>query len=300
RQDVVKGKLNDFVPSAGEMMPETIENILRKFKSFEPKAFATPEAPPSRRPSLCAGCPHRASFFAIKKVFPSAKSIYTSDIGCYTLGINLKAVDTFICMGGSISQASGFYHAYNVSGESSPFIVSTIGDSTFFHAGIPPLIDAVTTGAKFLLVILDNSTTAMTGNQPTAESFKDKKGNSIVSIEKIVKACGVKYCKIVNPFEFNTFISVLKNAYKKAKSGVAVVIAKSPCLMDRSKKIERKQIRVIIDDKCDGCGYCLREFECPAIIQKDKKTSIDYYLCSNCGICIHVCPKKAIVSESTI
>lgn len=298
RSDITKGKLNDFVPSAGELMPETVENILRNFKSLEPKVFAIPEAPPSRRPSLCAGCPHRASFFAIKKVFPSAKSIYTSDIGCYTLGINLKAVDTFICMGGAISQASGFYHAYKTSNQDTPFLVATIGDSTFFHAGIPPLIDAVTSGAKFLLIILDNSTTAMTGNQPTPESFKDNKGKPLVTIEKIVKACGIKYCKTANPYDFKSFLSVLKNASKRAQTEIAVVISKYPCLMDKSQRIDRQPIKVQITNKCDGCGYCIREFECPAIRQIDKQTIIDYYLCNNCGLCSYVCPKNAIVSES--
>ena len=130
---------------------------------MEAQIPSLPQAP-GRRPTLCAGCPHRASFFAIKKAAP--RGIYTSDIGCYTLGLNLKAVDTVLCMGAAISQAAGFYHAYKHE-EKRPDIVATIGDSTFFHAGVPALIDAVNQNVRFVLVILDNRTTAMTGSQPT-------------------------------------------------------------------------------------------------------------------------------------
>ncbi len=300
RSDKVRGRLDALIPNAGELTPEIIENAVRSFVGLTPKAFSVPSNKPTRRPSLCPGCPHRASFYAIKKVFPLSRSIYTSDIGCYTLGINLKAVDTFICMGGAISQASGFYHAYDFSGSESPIIIATIGDSTFFHAGIPPLIDAVVSGARFVLVILDNSTTAMTGNQPTPASRLDEKGRPKVSIERVVKGCGVHYCKVVDPYDMKGFITTLKGAQRAAQKGVAVVISRAPCLMDKGQRLDRKTTKVMINEHCDGCGYCLREFECPALSPsiETKKTVIDYALCNHCGVCINVCPKGAIESAT--
>ncbi len=159
----VWGKINRSVPRVGELAPEIVEKVIRKFAGIE-HSLLEPVQVPGRRSTLCAGRPHRASFFAIKKAAPRA--IYTSDIGCYTLGINLGAVDTVLCMGAAISQAAGFYHAYKNQAKR-PDIVVTIGDSTFFHAGLPALIDAVSQNVHFVLVILDNRTTAMTGNQPT-------------------------------------------------------------------------------------------------------------------------------------
>ncbi len=294
RADKVRGRLDGLIPQAGELTPEIVENTVRSFVGLTPKAFSIPSKGPTRRPSLCPGCPHRASLYAIKKVFPSSKSIYTSDIGCYTLGINLKAVDTFICMGGAISQASGFYHACGLAADDIPLIIATIGDSTFFHAGIPPLIDAVVSGARFVLVILDNNTTAMTGNQPTPASRLDEKGRPKVSIERVVKGCGVTYCKVANPYNLMGFIDTLKGAQRASKKGVAVVISRAPCLMDKGQKDDRKTTKVTINEHCDGCGYCLREFECPALIPSTKKTLIDYTLCNHCGVCLHVCPKGAI------
>ncbi len=187
----VFGKLNKTVPRVGELLPETVEKIIGEFSGAVTTPVEKP-APAGRRPTLCAGCPHRASFFAIKKAAP--KGIYTSDIGCYTLGLNLGAVDTVLCMGAAISQAAGFFHAYKHQ-EKRPPIVATMGDSTFFHAGIPPLIDAVVQNVGFVLVILDNRTTAMTGSQPTPASGLGAAGEPLntVDIKPLVKGWGVRY-----------------------------------------------------------------------------------------------------------
>jgi indolepyruvate ferredoxin oxidoreductase alpha subunit len=294
---IVRGKLDGFVSSVGEIPPEAIEKYLRRFSGLKAEEISV-QPQPGRRPTLCAGCPHRASFFAIKKAAP--KGIYTSDIGCYTLGLNLGAVDTVLCMGAAISQAEGFYHAFK-NEKRRPDIVATIGDSTFFHAGIPALIDSVVQNVGFTLVILDNRTTAMTGNQPTPASGFGASGERLesVDIEALVRGCGVKFCKTGDPYKTKEFIPLVKEAVSYARDkGPAVVIARHPCIIDGKRAGEKaEKIVVAITDACEGCEYCIRHFECPAILfDNDKKRAdIDPLLCSGCGVCVNVCPQKAIV-----
>jgi indolepyruvate ferredoxin oxidoreductase alpha subunit len=292
----VKGKQSGAVPRVGELTPERIQTLLGEFAGVSTQAAALAGAP-GRRPTLCAGCPHRASFFAIKKAAP--RGIYTSDIGCYTLGMNLGAVDTVLCMGAAITQAAGFYHAFK-NAKKRPDIVATIGDSTFFHAGVPALIDAVVQQVKFTLVILDNRTTAMTGNQPTPASGFGACGERLetVDLEALVRGCGVRFCRVGDPYQLKAHIGLMKAAVAFSReSGPAVVIARHPCILERARKGAGGEfIAVEISERCDGCGYCVKNFECPALVHhaedKDHKhTSIDPMLCAGCGVCLHVCPK---------
>jgi len=292
----VTGKLTHAVPRVGELTPEIIEGVLCDF-GHQACATKMPPAVAGRRPTLCAGCPHRASFFAIKKAAPRA--IYTSDIGCYTLGLNLGAVDTVLCMGAAISQAAGFYHAFK--GQAKPRdVVATIGDSTFFHAGLPALVDAVSQGVRFVLVILDNRTTAMTGNQPTPASGRGACGEPLhtVNIEKLVQGCGVEYVREANPYQMDDLIQVLKEALAYSReTGPAVVISRYPCLLDKQSPLEKTVgVPPEVTEDCDGCGYCVQHFECPAIVMADDEShvTIDPVLCSGCGVCLHVCPKQSI------
>src|SRR5512146_656926 len=294
----VRGKLTGAVPEAGELLPEIIAEAVAAFAGTGREA-ARPRAPErgGRRPTLCAGCPHRSSFYAIRKAAP--EGIYPGDIGCYTLGMNLGGVDTVLCMGASVSQAAGFYQAYRLSGKKID-IVATIGDSTFFHAGIPPLIDAAVQGARFVLVILDNSTTAMTGFQPTPATGKGASGEpaGTVDMEAIVRACGVGFCKVGSPSRLPEFIRLLKEAVAYShETGPAVVIAREPCVMDRSQADRLPApVNVFIDETCNGCRYCTTRFECPALVydEEGKRVSIDGLLCTGCGVCLHVCPLGAI------
>jgi indolepyruvate ferredoxin oxidoreductase alpha subunit len=292
----IKGKLTRSVPRVGELLPETIQNIISEFAGMDPVEIDGPSNP-GVRPTLCAGCPHRAAFFAIKKAAP--KGIYPSDIGCYTLGLNLGAVDTVLCMGAAVSQAAGFYHAFKHE-KKPPDIVATIGDSTFFHAGVPALIDAVVQKVSFVLVILDNRTTAMTGNQPTPAVGMGAGGELLdsVEIEALVKGCGVKFCRVEDPYNLNEFISLLKDAVKYSReNGPAVVISRHPCLIDRLRKEKpaHRPVKVEVSDECDGCGFCVNHFECPALVldEKAEQVNIDPILCNGCGVCIGVCPKNS-------
>ncbi len=299
----ILGRTSGTVPSAGELLPEVVENILRSFAGMDAPRRTAPAVHPGRRPTLCAGCPHRAAFFAIKKAFP--KGIYPGDIGCYTLGLNLGAVDTVLCMGASIGLATGFYHGYRASREGFPSICATIGDSTFFHAGIPPLMNAVVQGARFVLVILDNSTTAMTGHQPTPEHGRTLDGTPVpsLSIPDLVRACGVRFVQVGDPYEMKEFLDLLKRAGEFAKSddgGVAVVIAKRPCLMDRGRKESWGRHQIKVSEKCKSCDFCIKQFECPALQPQGEKEPIriDETLCSGCGVCVHVCPHGALERTS--
>ena len=307
----VLGRLSGHVPLEGELVPQVIYRLLdRTLRELELQPFeGENEAEamelvkslqlPVRKPTLCPGCPHRAAFFAIRKSKP--KAIFTSDIGCYTLGMNLGAVDTCLDMGASITMASGFYHAFAQDGVDQP-IVATIGDSTFFHSGTAGLLNAVYNGARFILVILDNLTTAMTGMQPTPSlgiKADGSEGNA-VSLERIVAGCGVDYIEVLDPYDIKKTIEELKKAseyIKEPEGGIAVIIARHPCLIAyRSEAIPEKK-KVTVTEECAECNFCMDRFECPAIYHDQElgRTSINAQLCTSCGVCLQVCPKGAIV-----
>lgn len=309
--ETIKGRRSGFVPGQGELTPDIIEDLINRFADRPVLQTNLTEAPRGKRPSLCAGCPHRAAFYAIRKTFP--KGIFPSDIGCYTLGMNIGAVDTCHCMGACISQGAGFYHAHRQDGNDFPPIIVTIGDSTFFHAGIPALINAVFQGARFVLVILDNDTTAMTGNQPTPQvglRADGSRGHQVL-IDDIVRACGVQFLEVSDPYHLPSFIDLLKraDAYCRSEEGsVAVVISRHPCLMDKRAGREGERRAVIITEDCTGCRYCIERFECPALefiaqpqsgseVKDEGRVNVIEHLCTGCGVCVSVCPKNAIVER---
>lgn len=310
----VLGRLTGHIPLQGELSPEKIYHILGSVlkemgiikidKSRDSKLDKLVENTnlSVRRPTLCAGCPERAAFFAIKKALP--KAIYTSDIGCYTLGLNLKAVDTVIDMGAGITMASGFYQAYHQDNNDIP-IVATMGDSTFYHSGTSSLLSAVYNNAKFVLVILDNEITAMTGMQPTPGlgiTADGSKGGK-VPLKELIRGCGVRWVKTIDPYDVEGLIQLLKRAraYTQRKNGgIAAIIAKHPCLIRYSEMHMKSPVKVEITDDCNGCKYCIDYFECPALLMNEKETlvEIDREFCIDCGVCIHACPRGAIVPIS--
>ena len=293
------GKQTGAVPREGELTPDVLYQALAAFLGLE-----TPEKLPApgrgQRPSLCPGCPHRAAFYAIKKGFPDG--IFPSDIGCYTLGMNLDAVHTVHCMGACISQGAGFYHAYKQDGGTVPPVVVTIGDSTFFHAGIPALINAVLQDARIIVVILDNATAAMTGGQPVPHMgcVADGSKTRAIAIEPLVQACGVDFIKSCDPYEQERFARLLQKADAHTRSkegGVAVVISRHGCLMDPLVRKMQEAPAVSITEDCIGCGQCVDEFECPALAMDEKNgvAMVDSDRCHGCGTCIAICPAQAII-----
>ncbi len=296
----VRGRQSGQVPGFGELTPEVLGRVLAGFLGM-----AAPEVPAPAaggvRPTLCPGCGHRGVFYALRETFP--QGIFPSDIGCYTLGINLGAVDTCHCMGAGISQAAGFYHAYAAGGDFPP-IVATIGDSTFYHAGIPALINAVFHRARFILVILDNQTTAMTGHQPTPALGVTAQGRPAtpVALPELVRACGVKFLREVEAYNLPEVKDILLEADRFCRSsegGVAVLIARHPCLLTPEGRRQPRH-RVRVTEGCVGCRHCLEAFECRGLRweEAEGRAAIDPVTCVGCGVCVHVCPAGAIEAEA--
>ena len=310
-RDKVLGRLSGHVPPEGELVPQVVYKLVNKTlgelklrqlkeeEDHEAKELVEGLKLPVRRPTLCPGCPERAAFFAIRKTRP--KAIFTSDIGCYTLGINLGAVDTVLDMGAAITIAAGFYHSFAQDAVEQP-IVATIGDSTFFHAGPVGLLNAVYNGARFILVILDNLTTAMTGMQPTpALGIKaDGSKGKAIPLERIIAGCGVDFIEVVDPYDIKKTTSLLKKAVKYVKDpkgGIAVIIARHPCVIAYPDEAIPQKKKVTITEDCVECNFCLDRFECPALYHDQElgRVNINREICVDCGVCIQVCPKGAIV-----
>ncbi len=302
--DGILGRTSGHVPSEGELLPERVAvslvEAMRATGTAEadlPVLTAAPDAPAPavQPPTLCPGCGHRAAFWAIRDTFP--KALFPSDIGCYTLGLNLRAVDTVVDMGAGITVGSGLYHAFAGTGKEKP-IVSTIGDSTFFHSGMPSLLNAVTTDCRFVLVILDNGTIAMTGRQPTPAAGRQADGGAVpnADIAALVAACGVRFCETADPFDYDASRQALERAAAHVADpdgGMAVVIARRPCVLDITPA---EDLPVVVTEDCTACSICLKLFECPSLLENAEGfVRIDPVTCIDCGSCIISCPHDAIV-----
>ena len=247
---------------------------------------------PARPPLMCAGCPHRGLFYLLHK----HKPVVTGDIGCYTLaaGPPLSAMDTCVCMGSSISVAHGMEKA----GHSPQKTVAVLGESTFLHSGIHPLINTVYNQSAVTTIILDNSTTAMTGHQHHPASGFNIKGQPApaVDLPALAAACGVKHVQVVDPFD----LAATENALKAALQfkGPSVLITKSPCIL-LDKKAQFRPYSV--EESCTGCKICLK-MGCPALGLQDGpgkvKARIEAAQCTGCGLCAAVCPSDSITRRN--
>jgi len=293
----ILGKEDMLFPRAHEFDQMIVASGLAKaFSATEPgpAECATPEDLPIRPPVLCAGCPHSATYFAVSKA-TGKKALYATDIGCYTLGVSppYSAADLLVCMGSSVGTAGGLARMNELP------VISFIGDSTFFHAGVPALINAVHQNHKFLLMILDNRTTAMTGHQPHPGSSADPTNPhaTTVSIEDVVKGCGVKWLRVIDPYDITASVEIIKQAL--SQDSVTVIISRRECALiakkDDSGAIVKKHH--IDQEACKKCRTCVTKFQCPAISSIDKVQTIDGSLCAGCGVCAQVCPYGAIKED---
>ncbi|TET89047.1 MAG: indolepyruvate ferredoxin oxidoreductase subunit alpha [Desulfobacteraceae bacterium] len=247
---------------------------------------------PGRPPNLCAGCPHRASYYAVKQVY-GPDTIYPTDIGCYTLGLlpPISMADLVICMGSSVSTGCGFSRATDQK------VVSFIGDSTFFHSGITGLVNAVHNNHKFTLVILDNGTTAMTGHQPHPGVNTDPMGVELtqISIEELVRGLGVKDIHVVKPFKLKKTIEAVRATMEY--DGISVIISKEFCPLFAKATGQFKKTKpfYVNQNKCKNHRDCINLLACPAMFLEGDQVEIDKTLCIGCSVCAQVCPENAIL-----
>lgn len=289
----IHGKLDGMVQPAGENSVESVHKVLEGYLGLDAiPAVQLPEPPqmPVRPPVLCAGCPHRASFYAVKQAMKGRKAVFSGDIGCYTLGnaMPLDMVDTCLCMGADITMAQGLHRI-----EPDTVNFSFIGDSTFFASGMTGIVNAVYNRTDIILMVLDNSTTAMTGHQPhpgTGMTMMHEISPR-VSIEAILRAVGLTSVETVDPLNLEQTIQAVRTAADKP--GVKAIICKSPCIAV-SKPAKRLQVD---ESRCIGCKQCIRELGCPAISLKGQKAYIEPDLCFGCTICAQVCKPGAIREE---
>ena len=289
----IHGKLDGTVQPAGENSVESVHRVLEGHLGLAPVEAPTLLEPPElpvRPPVLCAGCPHRASFYAVKQAMKGRKAVFSGDIGCYTLGnaMPLDMVDTCLCMGAAITMAQGLHRV-----EPDTVNFSFIGDSTFFASGMTGIVNAVYNQTDIILMVLDNSTTAMTGHQPhpgTGVTMMHEISPK-VSIEAILRAVGLTSVETVDPLNLEQTIQAVRAAADKP--GVKAIICKSPCIA-----VSKPAKRLSVDEsRCVGCKQCVRELGCPAISLKGQKAYIEPDLCFGCTICAQVCKPGAIREE---
>ena len=277
----------DLLPNYGEFTVTMVENVIRELLGQSPVAACDCPLPelPMRPPNLCAGCPHRGTYFAARKVFGD-DAVYSSDIGCYTLGIlpPLQAADFLVCMGSSISAGGGVAQA---SGQT---VVAFIGDSTFFHSGLTGVANAVFNSHNVLLVILDNRTTAMTGHQPNPGVDRTVLGDNDhpLDIEAAVRGLGVTNVRTVNPFNQKKTLAAFEEL--KEMQGVRVLIAKEPCPLFTRRVYKKVSPQVAyIAESCTGRFDCLDKLACPAMFKAGGKAAVNPLLCNGCMLCLQVC-----------
>ncbi len=243
---------------------------------------------------MCPGCPHRSVFHALNRL----KAFVTGDIGCYTLGFMepLAAMDTCICMGASIGNATGLSKL--LSSEEQRQVVAVIGDSTFLHTGINGLMDMVYNSSSSTVVILDNRITAMTGRQENPSSGYTLMGADSyrVDLEQLCRAVGVQHVKVVDPYQVAATRQVLKEEMERPE--VSVVIARRPCMLVKRDPVARKPAVTVDIDRCTGCRACLK-LGCPAIEWRTTTEGkgvahINSLFCVGCGLCNQVCNVDAI------
>ncbi len=297
RQIPIEGKGQGLLTRLYEYEPVRVKKSIAQYfdlpyQKNEPVDVADVPLLPGRPPNLCPGCPHRSTFYAVKKV-AGEEAIYPTDIGCYTLGIlpPLSVADFVICMGSSVSSAAGFSRATDKP------VIAFIGDSTFFHSGITGLINAFHNNHKFTLIILDNGTTAMTGHQPHpgVDSSLLGRPNNQVSIEALVKGIGIKMVTVVNPKKVKATMEAVKKSL--AFEGVSVIISQEICPLYARRVLppSKSKTFTVDENRCRNHRDCVNLFACPAFYIEKDRVKINENLCIGCAVCAQVCPENAIL-----
>jgi indolepyruvate ferredoxin oxidoreductase alpha subunit len=293
----IRGKAPELFSRLYEYNPALVKAHIAAYFGVAYDAKKVPDltdvpAIPQRPPTLCAGCSHRATFYEVRKAAEGMETIYPTDIGCYTLGLlpPLSSADFLICMGSSVGTSGGFSRVTDKK------VIAFIGDSTFFHSGIPGLVNAVFNNHNFTLVILDNGTTAMTGHQPHPGVDMQQigmDGFGRVSIEAVVRAIGVPHVTVVKPYKVKKSIGAIREAIEF--KGVSVIISEEVCaLYAKGLKLpQRKPFEVT--DKCQNHRDCMSYLACPAFYVWNERIKIDPNLCTGCAVCAQICPENAIL-----
>ena len=287
----ILGKHTGHVPVAGELSVESVRAAMAAFLGREEHKAAA-SAPlegklPVRPPVLCAGCPHRGSFYAVKQAMKGQKAVFCGDIGCYTLGnaAPLNMVDTCLCMGAGVTMAQGIARM-----EKDTTAFAVIGDSTFFHTGIPGVVNAIYNGADEVIVVLDNSTTAMTGRQPHPGTGATMMGGQAapMSIPKVLEGLGVPVWR-ASAFDLQAAKAAIAQA-AALRGRVRAVVLEGPCV----SLVKGAKPLTVDREACLGCRRCVRELGCPALFMQAGKAQIDASLCTGCTLCQQVCPVNCL------
>ena len=285
----------DRLPNMYEFNPAIVAKSLLGVES--PVIQYDAGALPARPPVFCAGCPHRGFFYELGKKARRRDIMISGDIGCYALGYNypLEALDLCVCMGAGPSMAHGAQKIFKKFGDGTR-VVATIGDSTFFHTGIPSLIDAVYNKSNTITCILDNRTTAMTGQQDNPGSGFTLQGEptKVIDIEAVVRALGVDHVRVVNPRDLLKVRQALTWAFDLDEP--SVIITKYPCTLAKHETEEHSRAMTVVEAGCIGCRLCLN-VGCPALSfdRTTKKARIDANTCDGCGVCSYTCKSAALV-----
>lgn len=293
----------DILPICGEMTPDVIRKSI--YGKTNPTIEFNEDLVVPRPPGLCAGCPHRGFFYELGK---RKNVMVTGDIGCYTLGFAppYNAMDTVICMGASLSTGHGAQKIFNMKENNDMKVVGVLGDSTFFHTGINSLLDIAYNKGNCVSVILDNRITGMTGHQQNPGTGYTLQGDvtNEVKIEELVRACGIKNVKNIDPNNLKEVNETLDWAFDLDEP--SVIITRWPCVLKKFSKEDIEEFdnpfksKCVVDhEDCIGCKICMK-VGCPAISFKKEinKVNIDQNQCVGCGVCSQVCPKDAISNNS--
>ncbi|WP_155314189.1 indolepyruvate ferredoxin oxidoreductase subunit alpha [Desulfosarcina ovata] len=292
----IAGKDETLFSRLYEFDPTMVRQVIATYFGVDDTPSQVPDLSdipeiPQRPPNLCAGCSHRATYYAVKKAAEGMETIFPTDIGCYTLGFlpPLSMGDFVICMGSSVSTSCGFSKATGKQ------VIGFIGDSTFFHSGLTGLVNAVYNNHNFTLVILDNGTTAMTGHQPhpgvDMANF-NRSGYGRISIEAVVRAIGVEHVSVIKPYKVKKSIEAVKAAIEH--KGVSVVISQEMCTL-YARSLKKLNVRAFqVTDKCKNHRDCINEIGCPAFFLEGERVQIDPNACVGCAVCAQICPENAI------